>query len=138
MSEFVRAFEVLLLSQSWLFGMYAMYLLVTGSGLYRAVFMERELLERIALPAILLFAGVFRLSMDRQVPGYAVIAVPVLLLIAVVVAVKLVQLIVPPTLFFFFGWVFLLMVSILKVAPEEVRDKVFSILRGLLERGEAS
>lgn len=76
--------------------------------------------------------------MDRQVPGYAVIAVPAVLLIAVVVAVKLIQLIVPPTLFFFFGWVFLLMVSILKVAPEEVRDKVFSILRGLLERGEAS
>lgn len=138
MSEFVRAFEVLLLSQSWLFGMYAMYLLVTGSGLYRAVFMERELPERIALPALLLFVGVFRLSMDRQVPGYAVIAVPVVLLVAVVFAVKLVQLIVPPTLFFFFGWVFLLMVSILKVAPEEVRDKVFSILRGLLERGEAS
>lgn len=138
MSEFVRAFEVLLLSQSWLFGMYAMYLLVTGSGLYRAVFMERELPERIALPALLLFVGVFRLSVDRQVPGYAVIAVPVVLLIAVVLAVKFVQLIVPPTLFFFFGWVFLLMVSILKVAPEEVRDKVFSILRGLLECGEAS
>ena len=80
----------------------------------------------------------FRISVDRQVPGYAVIAVPVVLLIAVVVAVKLVQLIVPPTLFFFFGWVFLLMMSILKVAPEEARDKVFSILRRLLERGEAS
>lgn len=76
--------------------------------------------------------------MDRQVPGYAVIAVPVVLLVAVVFAVKLVQLIVPPTLFFFFGWVFLLMVSILKVAPEEVRDRVFRILRGLLERGETS
>lgn len=129
MSEFVRAFETLLLSQFWLFGMYALYLLVTGSSLYRAVFMQRELPERIALPALLLFAGVFRLSMDRQVPGYAVIAVPVVLLV---------QLIVPPTLFFFFGWVFLLMVSILKVAPEEVRDRVFRILRGLLERGETS
>lgn len=100
--------------------------------------MERELPERIALPALLLFAGVFRLSVDRQVPGYAVIAVPAVLLVAVVFAVKLVQLIVPPTLFFFFGWVFLLMVSILKVAPEEVRDRVFRILRGLLERGETS
>lgn len=138
MSEFVQAVETLLLSQFWLFSMYALYLLVTGSGLYRAVFMERELPERIALPALLLFAGVFRLSVDRQVPGYAVIAVPAVLLVAVVVAVKLVQLIVPPTLFFFFGWVFLLMVSILKVAPEEVRDKVFGILRGLLERGEAN
>ena len=138
MSEFVRAFETLLLSQFWLFGMYTLYLLVTGSRLYRAVFMQRELPERIALPALLLFTGVFRLSMDRQVPSYAVIAVPAVLLIAVVVAVKLIQLIVPPALFFFFGWVFLLMVSILKVAPEEVRDKVFSILRGLLERGEAS
>lgn len=138
MSEFVRAFETLLLPQFWLFGMYALYLLVTGSSLYRAVFMQRELPERIALPALLLFAGVFRLSMDRQVPGYAVIAVPVVLLVAVVFAVKLVQLIVPPTLFFFFGWVFLLMVSILKVAPEEVRDRVFRILRGLLERGETS
>ena len=138
MSEFVRAFETLLPAQFWLFGMYALYLLVTGSRLYRAVFMKRELPERIALPALLLFTGVFRLSMDRQVPGYAVIAVPVVLLIAVVVAVKLIQLIVPPTLRFFFGWVFLLMMSILKIAPEEVRDKVFSILRGLLERGEAS
>jgi hypothetical protein len=138
MSEFVRAFETLLPAQFWLFGMYALYLLVTDSRLYRAVFMQRELPERIALPALLLFAGVFRLSMDRQVPGYAVIAVPVVLLVAVVFAVKLVQLIVPPTLFFFFGWVFLLMVSILKVAPEEVRDRVFRILRGLLERGETS
>ena len=138
MSEFVRAFETLLPAQFWLFGMYALYLLVTDSRLYRAVFTQRELPERIALPALLLFTGVFRLSMDRQAPGYAVIALPVVLRVAVVFAVKLVQLIVPPTLFFFFGWVFLLMVSILKVAPEEVRDRVFSILRGLLERGEAS
>ena len=138
MSELVRAFEALLLSQFWLFGMYALYLLVTGSGLYRAVFMERELTERIALPALLLFVGVFRLSMDSQAHGYAVIAVPVVLLIAVVLAVKLVQLIVPPTLFLFFGWVFLLAMSILKVAPEEVRDKAFNILRRLLERGEVS
>lgn len=138
MSELIRAFEALSLPQFWLFGMYAVYLLVTDSRLYRAVFMERELPERIALPALLLFTGVFRLSMDRQVPGYAVIAVPVVLLVAVVVAVKLVQLIVPPTLFFFFGWVFLLMVSILKVAPEETRDKVFDALRRLLERGEVS
>lgn len=137
MSELVRAFEALLLSQFWLFGMYALYLLVTGSGLYRAVFMERELPERIALPALLLFIEVFRLSVGRQVPSYAVIAVPAVLLIAVVVAVKLVQLIVPPTLFFFFGWVFILAMSILKVAPEEARDKVFGILRGTLERGEA-
>lgn len=100
--------------------------------------MKRELPERIALPALLLFAGVFRPSIDRQVPGYAVVAVPVVLLIAVVVAVKLVQLIVPPTLRFFFGWVFLLTVSILKVAPEETRDKVFDALRRLLERGEVS
>jgi hypothetical protein len=138
MSEFVRAFETLLLSQFWLFGMYTLYLLVTGSRLYRAVFMQRELPERIALPALLLFTGVFRLSMDRHVPGYAVIAVPVVLLIAVVVVVRLVRLIMPPTLFFFFGWVFLLMVSILKVAPEETRDKVFDALRRLLECGEVS